>query len=136
MSAAVSERSPDISPLTDACVKVAGAAVAINGLVCLVGAFGGDHHWIATLWFLGLGLFQIPAGIGLMFWKSWAFLVFSMILLVRFLVTFITMLVAFQRGGGEAGWPQAILLGVIIVLIGSFGRWSMERRFRPHLDVD
>jgi len=27
-------------------------------------------------------------------------------------------------------------LGLTILLIAYLGRWSMERKFRPHLDVD
>lgn len=130
----MTEQTPDPSPIQDALVKITGVVVAIDGLVNLFHAFGGEAGWIAARWFAIIGLLQIAAGVGLLFWKGWAFMTFSILLLVRWLVTFITMIVAFESGGAEAGRPQLILLLVIMALIACFGRWSMERRFRPHLD--
>ena len=69
-----------------------------------------------------------------MAWKGAAFMIFSILLLVRWLIAFVATIVAFEAGGSEAGMPQLITLLVIMAMIAYFGRWSMERRFRPHLE--
>ena len=130
----MTEQTPDPSPIQDAIVKITSVVVAIDGLINLVHAFSGEPGWIAARWFAIIGLLQIAAGIGLMFWRGWAFMTFSILLLVRWLVTFISTIVAFESGGSEAGKPQLITLLVIMAMIAYFGRWSMERRFRSHLD--
>jgi hypothetical protein len=130
----VTEQSSDPSPIQNGLVKITGLVVAIDGLLNLIEAFNTELGWIAMLWFGAIGLLQIPAGLGLMAWKGAAFVVFSILLLVRWLVAFVATIVAFEAGGREAGMPQLITLLVIMAMIAYFGRWSMERRFRPNLD--
>ena len=130
----MTEQTSDPSPIQNGIVKLTGLVVAIDGLLNLIHAFQTELGWIAMLWFLVIGLLQIPAGLGLMAWKGAAFMIFSVLLLVRWLVAFVATIVAFEAGGSEAGMPQLITLLVIIAMIAYFGRWSMERRFRPHLE--
>ena len=131
----MTEQTSDPSPVQNGIVKITGLVVAFDGLLNLFRAFETELGWMAMVWFLAIGLLQIPAGIGLMFWKGAAFMAFSWLLLVRWLVAFVVTIVAFESGGAAAGKPQLYTLLVITVMIGYFGRWTMERRFRPHLEL-
>lgn len=81
-----------------------------------------------------LALLGLATALGFARRRGWAFLVVSVGLLLDWMTCFILMVVSFDRGGFAAGrgWLAAWIL--TMVLIGYFGRWSMERRFRPHLE--
>ena len=68
--------------------------------------------------------------------KGWAFLAFSISLLVGWLVELTRAIVAFEEGGMAAAKAATLSWLLVTLLIAYLGRWSMERRFRPHLDVD
>jgi len=65
-----------------------------------------------------------------------AFLAVSVGLLVGWMVELIRAIVLFEEGGFAAAKSTVISFLIVTLLIGYLGRWSMERRFRPHLDVD
>ena len=83
-----------------------------------------------------VGLFVLAVARGFKRRKGWAFLVVSVGLLVGWMVQMIRAIVLFDVGGAELAEPTVISFIVITALIAYLGRWSMERRFRPHLDVD
>lgn len=120
--------------MTDALVKLVAAVLVVCGLIFLGSGAGEDAGVFGTLWHWAVGLFGIVAAVGLWRYQGWAFLVFSVALLAGWLTTFIRMILAVDRG--EGAWGQVVLLFVIMALIAFFGRWKMEKRFRPHLDVD
>jgi hypothetical protein len=65
-----------------------------------------------------------------------AFLAVSIGLLLGWLVELIRAIVLFEEGGFGAAKTTVMSWLFLTLLIGYLGRWSMERRFRPHLDVD
>lgn len=118
--------------LHNAILKLLAILLGLWGLVHLIegldkaGAFGKIG---AVVW----GLLVIVTAIGFFRMRGWAFLLVSAGLLGAFFVTLIDMLVAMDRGEGAKG--KAFWFVLTVVLIGYLGRWSMERRFRPHLDT-
>jgi hypothetical protein len=116
----------------NAILKLLALLLGLWGLVCLIegldrgGAFG-------KIWAVAVGLFVIWTAVG--FWRrrGWAFLVVSVGLLLSFLSGVVTLIIAVDRGEGVRA--RAVALALTIVLIGYLGRWSIERRFRPHLDA-
>ncbi|MHC4937826.1 MAG: hypothetical protein ACYTHK_02515 [Planctomycetota bacterium] len=123
---------------------------AHNRLLDLIAAFfllGGLYVVVEAL-FLGeesgwgifrqllIGILIIAVARGFKKRKGWAFLTLSVGLLVGWLVELTRAIVEFTDGGWEAAKLPTFSLLLCTVLIGYLGRWSMERRFRPHLDVD
>lgn len=107
----------------------AGFSMLFWGLAESAGAF--------RAFFGMLGFFvAISTAVGFVRYRGWAFLVASVALLVGYFATFIRMILAFNRHETDAGRTLLIAHVVVIVLIGFIGRWSIEKRFRPHLDID
>jgi hypothetical protein len=121
----VSEKTQDVL------LKLLACALGLWGLVYLVEGLDASGVF-AKLWALVAGIFVMATAVG--FWKrrGWAFLMVSVGLLVGFLLSFVRLLLAFDTGEGLGG-PFLRFL-VILALIAYLGRWSIERRFRPHLD--
>jgi hypothetical protein len=115
----------------NAALKLLAILLGLWGLVQLIegldraGAFG---KITAVIW----GILVIVAAIGFFRMRGWAFLLVSVGLLASFFVTLVEFLMAMDRGEGAKG--KALCFVLTIVLIGYIGRWSMERRFRPHLE--
>jgi hypothetical protein len=124
--AAVSDKSHDVI------LKILAVLIGLKGFLFMVGGLG-DAGVFYTLFQLALGAFGI--GVAVSFWKyrGWAFLVVSVWLLLSFMVYWIRLLIAFDRGTGIG--QNAAAFVVVIALIGYLGRYRMERRFRPHLDA-
>jgi len=116
----------------NAILKVLALLLGLWGLVELIegldrpGPFGkiGGLLWGALVILAAVGFFRM---------RGWAFLLVSVGLLGSFFTNLIALLIAIDRGEGARG--RAFWFVATIVLIGYLGRWSMERRFRPHLDA-
>lgn len=116
----------------NAIVKVLGILLALWGLVHMLD--GIDHGGAfskmgSVLW----GILVIATAIGFFRMRGWAFLLVSVGLLGSFFANLVRFIEAVDRGEGVK--DRAFWFVVTIVLIGYLGRWSMERRFRPHLDA-
>jgi hypothetical protein len=115
----------------NAAVKLLAILLGLWGLIQLIdgldraGAFG---KITAVAW----GILVVVTAIGFFRMRGWAFLLVSVGLLGSFFVTLIDFLIAMDRGEGAKG--KAFCFVLTIALIGYLGRWSMERRFRPHLE--
>jgi hypothetical protein len=115
----------------NAALKLLAMLLGLWGLVQLIegldrpGAFG---KITAVIW----GILVVVTAIGFFRMRGWAFLLVSVGLLGSFFVTLIDLLLALDRGEGARGKAFCFLL--TIALIGYLGRWSMERRFRAHLE--
>lgn len=115
----------------NALVKILAILLGLWGLVEMVegldrsGAFGmiGAVVWGAVVIATAVGFFRM---------RGWAFLLVSVGLLASFFANLIGFILAVDRGEGAK--DRALWFAVTIVLIGYLGRWSMERRFRPHLE--
>ena len=113
-------------------LKLLAAGILVLGLHWFIdgldagGVFG-------KLLLVAFGVFVVLVAVG--FWKrrGWAFLAVSVGLLAGFFVHLIGFIETFDHNGHGHGFA-ALELVLNIVLIGYLGRWSMERRFRPHLD--
>lgn len=118
--------------LHNAILKILAVLLGLYGLVRLIegldrsGAFGKIG---AVLW----GILVIVTAVGFFRMRGWAFLAVSVGLLGSFFATLVGFIIAVDRGEGAKS--HAFWFVVTIVLIGYLGRWSMERRFRPHLDA-
>jgi hypothetical protein len=131
----VLDRRYDAPALSDsihnAILKVLGLLLGLWGLVLLVegldrsGPFGkiGGVLWGALVIVAAAGFFRM---------RGWGFLLVSVGLLGGFFTNLVALLMAIDRGEGIKG--RWFWFAMTIVLIGYIGRWSMERRFRPHLD--
>ena len=117
----------------NALLKLFAFLLGIFGLVSMVSGLDADGAF-AKLWGVVLGGFIIVTAIGFWMMQGWAFLTVSVGLLLSFLTGVVQLLIAVDRGEGVSS--RAMCLGVTILLIAYLGRWSMERKFRPHLDVD
>ena len=108
--------------------------IGIYGLMLLSDALGGDGGAFDTLVGLLYAVAMLLVAVGFHKRRGAAFLAFSAWLLVAWLTQFVRMIVAFDNGDASGG--RAILYSFLLinVLIGYIGRWSMERRFRPHLE--
>ena len=80
------------------------------------------------------GIFAICTAVGFARTRGWAFLVVSIGLLVGFLTTFVSWVVSFDTGEGTM--VKLLKLLTVIVLIAYLGRYDIERRFRPHLELE
>lgn len=115
-------------------LKLLAAGILVLGLHLFIdgldagGVFG-------KLLLVALGIFVVFVAVG--FWKrrGWAFLAVSVGLLAGFFIHLIGFIKTFDHDSHGHG-VAALLLVLNIALIGYLGRWSMERRFRPHLDRD
>lgn len=116
----------------NAIAKALGLLIGLSGLVQLIEGLDRPGFWAKLFWIVW-GALVIAAGIGFFRMRGWAFLMVSVGLLGNFFVSLVQMLMAIDRGEGVKG--KAIWFLATLVLIGYLGRWSMERRFRPHLDV-
>jgi len=116
----------------NAAIKLLAILLGLWGLVQMVngldrsGAFG---KITAVIW----GILVIVTAVGFFRMRGWAFLLVSVGLLASFFVTLIEFLMAIDRGHDVKAHGLCFL--ATIALIGYLGRWSMERRFRPHLDT-
>ena len=120
--------------MTDAVNKLLAVVLFFLGLIYLVQGAGAEAGLFSILWHWAKSLFILATAIGFFKQRGWAFLVVSVGLLAGWFVSFIRFVLAFEGDQGVAG-PLALVV-VIMALIAWLGRWSMERRFRPHLDVD
>jgi len=116
----------------NAILKLLAMLLGIFGLIHLAEGLDAGGAF-AKIWAIVSGLFVIWTAVG--FWRrrGWAFLVVSVGLLASFLIGVVRFLIAIDRGEGVG--TKALILVTTVVLIGYLGRWSMERRFRPHLDA-
>ena len=109
-----------------------GVGTGLYALTLLGGAFSGDAGGFAKLWSFLYALFVGAVAVGFIKRQGWAFLVFSVGLLGAWLYEMVLGIVAYCDEQPYAG--HAFCFVLVTVLIGYLGRWSMERRFRPHLD--
>jgi len=115
----------------NAILKMLALLLGLWGLVELIegldrpGPFGkiGGVLWGALVILAAVGFFRM---------RGWGFLLVSVGLLGSFFANLVALLMAIDRGEGAK--DRAFWFVATIVLIGYLGRWSMERRFRPHLD--
>jgi hypothetical protein len=114
----------------DVILKILAILLGLRGFIFMVAGLG-DAGVFYTLFQLAFGAFWICAAVGFWRYRGWAFLVVSVTLLVSFMVYWIRLLIAFDRGTGIGQTAAALV--VVIALIGYLGRYRMERRFRPHL---
>lgn len=122
---------PPIHPFREALVKLVAYALIVYGLATLAEAFSGDHGFLHATYTVVKGLWRLGIGIGLLRFQGWAFVLFSLLLIVRWFVAFTAMVVRFDAGGFSAGAPMLGWVVAITLLIAIFSRWSMERHFRP-----
>jgi len=109
-----------------------GVGTGIYALTLLGGAFSGDLSGFAKLRGFLIAVFVGAVAFGFIKRQGWAFLAFSVGLLGAWLYSMVVGIVAFSAEQPVGMHVFCFLL--INVLIGYLGRWSMERRFRPHLD--
>ena len=109
-----------------------GVGTGLYSLTLLGGAFSADVGGFAKLWSFLFALFVGAVAVGFIKRQGWAFLVFSVGLLGAWLYEMVLAIVAFSDEQPYATHAFCFLLTTF--LIGYLGRWSMERRFRPHLD--
>jgi hypothetical protein len=109
--------------------------LGLGGLFVVAEAFG-EESGFGIFRQLLIGILVLAVARGFKQRKGWAFLVFSIALLVGWLVELTRAIVAFEEGGMAAAKAATLSWLLVTLLIGYLGRWSMERRFRPHLDVD
>jgi hypothetical protein len=119
----------------DILIKVIAALLGLAAIVRIANSLAGDGGVFSKAFWLLAGLFYLVTAVGFWRYKGWAFLVVSVTLLVNFLTRLVGFILAIDRGDGTAG-GYAMSVVITIVLIGYLGRWSMERRFRPELDVE
>lgn len=118
--------------MTDFVNKLLAAALFFLGLLYLFGGAGADAGLFSMLCHWAKAIFVMGTAVGFFKQRGWAFLVVSVGLLVGWFVSFIRFVLAFEGDQGLVG-PLALVL-VMMALIAWLGRWSMEKRFRPHLD--
>jgi len=127
--------TPGIHPFRDAIVKLVAVVLILFGLSMMLDAFSGGHGFWGATGMVLLALLRLWIGVGLLRYRGWAFLLFSLLLIVRWFVMFTGMVVSFDGGGFSAGEPKLVWVLVITALIAIFSRWSMERHFRPDAGV-
>ncbi|HEX5137967.1 MAG TPA: hypothetical protein VFY93_13410 [Planctomycetota bacterium] len=116
----------------NALIKLLAILLGLWGFVRMIdgldhaGAFG---KITAVIW----GILVVITAIGFFRMRGWAFLLVSVGLLGSFFVTLIGLLMAIDHGHDVKA--HALCFLSTIALIGYLGRWSMERRFRPHLET-
>ena len=107
--------------------------IGIYALTLLNEALSGDGGSFATLSWLLVGIFALAVAFGFKKRRGWAFLAVSVALLFGWVTQLVRVIVVYDAG--EMGKGHGILLSFLLinVMIAYLGRWSMERRFRPHL---
>ncbi|MHC4960025.1 MAG: hypothetical protein ACYTGN_16825 [Planctomycetota bacterium] len=120
--------------MTDAINKLIAALLIIFSLLFLLSGAGDEAGAFGTLWHWALGVFLVATGVGFWRYRGWAFLVVSVLLLAGWVFKFVNILIAADRGTPVMPWVMALLANM--ALIAWLGRWAMEKRFRPHLDVE
>ncbi len=124
------------SPVHDVILKGIALLIALLCIPVLGWGLGGGAG-VGRAFFGLLGTFVLLAtAVGFARYRGWAFVLASAGLLLAWFVTFIRMITSFNAGHGGDGKFWLASLVAVMVLIGYLGRWKMERRFRPHLDVD
>lgn len=116
----------------NAILKVLAILLGLKGAADLIQGLDRPHAFSkmgAVLW----GVLVITAAVGFFRMRGWAFLLVSVGLLGSFFVTLVGLIRAVDAGQGVKG--HALCFVITIALIGYIGRWSIERRFRPHLDT-
>ncbi len=119
--------------MMDVLTKLLALFVGVKyGLIFLfsgtdAGALGVLFHWA---W----GIFMIMVAVGFWKYRGWAFLVVSVGLLASWLLALIKLILTADRG--ESVWGAIISWVLVMVVIAIFGRWNVERKFRPHLDIE
>jgi hypothetical protein len=116
----------------NAIAKTLGVLIGLWGLVQLIEGLDRPGFWAKLFWIVW-GVLVVVTAVGFFRMRGWAFLCVSVGLLGNFFVTLVTLLVAIDRREGVK--EKAFWFVVAIALIGYLGRWSIERRFRPHLDT-
>ena len=108
--------------------------IGIDALIAFGDAFFAGEGAFRMLFRMLLGIFLVLLALGFKKRKGWAFLTVSVWLLVAWMIQLVTMIVVYDAG--ETGLGHAALINFVLInlMIGYLGRWSMERRFRPHLD--
>lgn len=109
--------------------------IGLTGLVMLIETFTGD---VSGFWFglsFVVALFVLFIARGFKKRKGGAFLAVSVALLIGWMVQLIRAIALFDVGGWAAASGTVYSFLLINLLIGYLGRWSMERRFRPHLEA-
>jgi len=120
----------------DIVVKIVTALVVVVAVMGLGDRLDAKPGVFGTLWAVAVFLFLLVTAIGFWRYQGWAFVVVSLGLLWGWVTNFIAMVAAFADGHGDVGRPHLFELAGITLIIALIGRWSMERRFRPHLDID
>lgn len=113
-------------------LKLLAVLLGLWGLVQMIDGFdrtGAFSKMGVILW----GILVIATAVGFFRMRGWAFLLASVGLLLSFFVNLVDLILAVDAGQGVKG--RAFWFVISIVLIGYIGRWSIERRFRPHLDA-
>ncbi|MFI5402386.1 MAG: hypothetical protein ACHQ1G_05575 [Planctomycetota bacterium] len=116
----------------NAVVKILALLLGLWGLVQLVEGLDAAA-WYGKIGAVLWGAVVVVTAVGFFRMRGWAFLLVSVGLLGSFFTNLIGFLTAIDRGEGAK--DRAFWFVATIVLIGYLGRWSMERRFRPHLDA-
>jgi hypothetical protein len=116
----------------DTILKILAILIGLDALVFMFGGLG-EAGVFYTLFQLAMGAFGICVAVSFWRYRGWAFLVVSVALLVSFMVYWIRLLIAVDRGDGIG--RTALALVAVVALIGYLGRYRMERRFRPYLDA-
>jgi hypothetical protein len=119
----------------DIIIKVLAVLFGLGAIIRIANSFAGDGGVFSKAFWLLAGLFYLVTAIGFARYKGWAFLVISVSLLIGFLTRLVGFILAIDRGDGTAG-GYAMSIVITVCLIGYLGRWSMERRFRPELDIE
>ena len=118
--------------MMDALTKLLALLWGLGGVVYFFST--GDSDALGTLWHWAFGVFNVLAAVGFWKYQGWAFLYFSVSLLFGWMASFILIVLA-ADSGQSLGFPIFRLL-FTMVLIAIFGRWNVERKFRPHLDIE
>jgi len=135
----MSQNDAEKNAVTDLLVKAVALLVFFLAFAPVTGSGWADAGVFGKGTRVLVCLVALASAIGFFTYQGWAFLVVSAGLLLGFFYTFIHYLlswdVALKGGEDERTYWLLLWLGVI-ALIGFVGRWSTERHFRPHLDVD
>lgn len=113
-------------------LKLLAVLLGLWGLVRMIDGFDRTGAF-SKMGAILCGILVIATAVGFFRMRGWAFLLASAGLLLSFFVNLVDLILAVDAGQGVKG--RAFWFVITIVLIGYIGRWSIERRFRPHLDA-
>ncbi|NJN14788.1 MAG: hypothetical protein HC813_04070 [Planctomycetes bacterium] len=124
------------TPIQDLLLKGVAILIGVGSISLLIWGLGEGAGAGRALF--GMMGFFVALATAVGFWRlrGWAFLLASVGLLVGYLTTFVQMILAFNRQDAAGGKALLEAHLVVIFLIGFLGRWSIERRFRPHLETE